>query len=893
MNAAAQQTPTGPGSAKPDTRRPRSWHQRAGMPVRVWMVVLIGIGLTHFALPESRWLIVHVFTIGLVANSILVWSQTLAERFLGYHLPPERRLVQLLRIYTLNLGLLVTIVGMLAVLWPVTLVGAVLIGTVVAWHAWALARLIVEAQRHRHAEGQGPAENAISAWFFVASACLLPFGAAAGVLLAYGFADPQQAGFLLTHQALNVLGFLGLATAGVLLVMYPRLLGATQVRNRRRPYALVVLPTAIAVICAGALADLPVLAAAGVGLYLAGWLLIVVPFVPVALRHPPDSYASASISAALLWLLGSLVAYLVVLLTGPFEVTRLSLLSMWFLAGFAGQLLLGVMSHLLPTLMGGGPVTAAGAAEMNRWWLWRVLVINGGLVLWLLPLGSWAKVGLSSLVMLAFILFLPIMILSARAAMQVRRALAAEADAPDSDSDADAPSAPAPKPGPQRGLQSVAAAAALALVVSVATALGGSDAAVIDASGSVAPTGKTETVQVDAVGMRFTPETITVAPGDRLILTVTNKADQVHDLVLETGQSTGRLAPGASATIDVGVVGRAIEGWCSIVGHRQQGMVLHIRTTGDAPDTGGSGGHQMDMSGGSGAAPPVDLMDEPGPGFVARDPRLAPAPAENTHKYTFTVTEGPGEVAPGVRQTLWTYNGTAMGPTLRGKRGDVFEITLVNNGTMAHSIDFHAGMVSPDTNMRDINPGERLVYRFTAVRTGIWLYHCATMPMPVHLAAGMFGAVVIDPPDLSPVDAEYLFTQSEWYLGPDGGPIDAAKVAAGVPDLVMFNGYANQYVYRPLRAKVGDRLRLWVLDAGPNEPLSFHVIGTLFDTVYSEGAYQLRRDDPLGGGSQALGLLPAQGGFVELTFTEPGTYTFLNHRMFDSDRGAMGEIIVD
>ncbi|MFC0315627.1 multicopper oxidase domain-containing protein [Gordonia phosphorivorans] len=870
-------------SPAPTARRPQSWHRRAGMPVRVWMVVLIGIGLAHFAIPESRWLLVHVFTIGLVANSILVWSQTLAERFLGYHLPPERRPVQLARIYTLNLGLVVTIVGMLAVLWPVTLAGAVLIGAVVAWHAWALARLIVEAQRHRSAEGQGPAENAISAWFFVASACLLPFGAAAGVLLAYGFADPRQAGFLLTHQALNVLGFLGLAAAGVLLVMYPRLLGATEVRNRRRPYALIVLPTAIAVICAGALADLPVLAAVGLGLYLAGWLLIVAPFVPVALRHPPDSYASASISAALLWLLGSLVAYLVVLLTGPFDAARLSLLTVWFLAGFAGQLLLGVMSHLLPTLMGGGPVTAAGLAVMNKWWLWRVLVINGGLLLWLLPLGSWAKVGLSSLVMLAYIAFLPIMILSARAAMAIRRGLAEETDGPA------APARPS-APSPQRGLQAVAAAAALGLVISVATALGGSGTATIDAAGSVTPTGHTETVQVDAVGMRFTPETITVTPGDRLVLTVTNKDTQVHDLVLETGQSTGRLAPGATATLDVGVVGRPIEGWCSIVGHRQQGMVLHIRTTGDAPATGDTGGHQMDMPG---AAPGVDLRKDPGPGFVARDPALPPAPAASTHKYTFEVTEGPGEVAPGVRQTLWTYNGTSMGPTLRGRRGDVFEITLVNHGTMAHSVDFHAGMVSPDTNMRDINPGERLVYRFTAVRTGIWLYHCATAPMPVHLAAGMFGAVVIDPPELAPVDAEYLFVQSEWYLGPDGGPIDAAKVTAGIPDLVMFNGYANQYMHRPLRAKVGDRLRLWVLDAGPNEPLSFHVIGSLFDTVYAEGAYRLRRDDPAGGGSQALGLLPAQGGFVELTFVEPGTYTFLNHRMFDADRGAMGTIIVE
>ncbi len=865
-----------------------SWHRRAGMPIRIWMVVLIGIGLAHWAIPNSRWLLVHVFTIGLVANSILLWSQTLAERFLGHHLPPERRRLQLARIYTVNVGLVVTVVGMVGVWWPVTLVGAVLIGGVLAWHAVALARLVVEAQAQRLRDGEGPPEHAISVWFFVVSASLLPVGAAFGVLMAYGFADPAQAGYLVAHQALNILGFLGIAAAGVLTVLFPRLLGATDVRAGRRRIALGVLPAGIAVICAGALTDHPVVAAVGVGVYLVGWVIVAAPFVPVVWRRPPTTYAAASISAALLWLFAALTAYALTLVSGPFQTERITLLTPWFLAGFAAQLLFGVMSHLLPTMMGGGPVTAAAAAEMNRWWLWRVLVINGGLVLWLLPLSSWVKVALSSLVMLAFMLFLPIMIRAGIAAIRMRRALAA------GPADGDPGSAPAEpqREQPQRGLQAVAAATALALVMVGGSALGGTGAAVQDAAGTVAPTGHTTVVKVDAVHMRFTPETITVPAGDRLVLTVTNRDTMVHDLVLASGQSSGRLAPGASNTLEVPVVGKAIEGWCSIVGHRQQGMVLHIKVAGETGGSAADGGHGQ--HGGGGPGPLVDLMKQPGASFAARDARLGPAPVPGTvHRYTFTATEGPGEVAPGVRQTLWTYNGTAGGPTLRGRLGDVFEITLVNNGTMAHSVDFHAGMVSPDRNMRDINPGERLVYRFRAQHTGIWLYHCATMPMPVHLAAGMFGAVIIDPPDLAPVTAEYLLTQSEWFLGPDGGPIDADKVAAGTPDLVMFNGYANQYVYRPLRAKVGDRVRMWVLDAGPNEPLAFHVIGTQFDTVYKEGAYLLRGDNPLGGGSQVLGLLPAEGGFVEMTFAEPGTYTFINHRMFAGDRGATGKIVVE
>ncbi len=871
-----------------------SWHRRAGMPVRIWMVVLIAVGLAHWALPESRWLLVHVFTIGLVADSILLWSQTLAERFLGYHLPPERRRGQLARIYTLNLGLIVTIVGMVAVQWVITLIGAVAIAAVVAWHAVAMAWLIRDAQRARAERGDAPAENAMNAWFFVGSAALLPVGAAFGVAMAYGFADPEQAGFLLTHQALNIFGFLGLAAAGVLMLMFPRLLSGAGVADRRRPYALAVLLIGIAVICGGALANRPVLAAVGVGIYVAGWLIVVVPFVPLLRRHPPHSYATASITAALLWLIGSLIAYAALLLTGPFEAYRLSVLSVWFLAGFAAQLLFGVMSHLLPTMMGPGPIAAAGLQEMNRWWLWRVLVINGGLLLWLLPIGSWAKVAVSSLVMLAFILFLPIMIASARAAMAIRKtqqhstgAAAVALGSPPAD-----PSVPAEPRRSDLGLQAIAAATALALVLAVGTAFGGSSTDSIgDAAGSATPTGNTTTVSIEAVGMRFTPGAVHVPAGDRLVLNVTNRDTMVHDLVLATGESTGRIAPGATGSLTVEVLGRTIDGWCSIVGHKQQGMVLQLIADGAAGSGTTEAGHTG--HGGTGGSPVVDLMAPPGDDFRARDAALAPAPAGTVHRYTFTVTEQPGQVAPGVRQTIWTYNGQVGGPTLRGKLGDVFEVTLHNNGTMAHSVDFHAGMVSPDQNMRDINPGESLTYRFRAEHTGIWLYHCATMPMPVHLAAGMFGAVIIDPPGLAPVDAEYLFTQSEWFLGPDGGPIDADKVAAAAPDLVMFNGYANQYVYRPLRAKVGDRVRMWVLDAGPNEPLAFHVIGTQFDVVYAEGAYLLAPGNALHGGSQALALAPAQGGFVEMTLLEPGTYTFLNHRMFAGERGAMGKIIVE
>src|SRR5690606_26733958 len=114
---------------------------------------------------------------------------------------------------------------------------------------------------------------------------------------------------------------------------------------------------------------------------------------------------------------------------------------------------------------------------------------------------------------------------------------------------------------------------------------------------------------------------------------------------------------------------------------------------------------------------------------------------------------------------------------------------------------------------------------FTAERAGIWMYHCATMPMSTHIAKGMHGAVVIEPPDLPEVDRSYVLTASEIYGG---------DTADGAPAVTTFNGRAFQYDADQLPAKVGERVRFWVLDAGPNGPLSFHVIGGQFDTVWKE-----------------------------------------------------------
>ena len=416
----------------------------------------------------------------------------------------------------------------------------------------------------------------------------------------------------------------------------------------------------------------------------------------------------------------------------------------------------------------------------------------------------------------------------------------------------------------------------------------------------VEATGNTVNATIKVEGLRFVPDTVDVTPGDRLVITLDNTADQVHDLVLATGQTTGRVAARAKGTLDAGVVTGPVEGWCSIAGHRAQGMVFHVTAGGT-----GAGGHQhgggQGRQAGSGNDAVPDYSARLPADFKAFDAALPPAPSSPdggpmTHRHTFTVKEQVMPVGGGVTQRRMTFNGQVPGPVLRGKVGDTFEITLVNDGTMSHSLDFHAGITPPDQAMRSINPGESLVYTFTAQHSGIWLYHCSTSPMSLHLAAGMHGAVIIDPPGLPAVDREYVIVASEVYLGPEGGEPNTDKIAAKTPDLMTFNGVAFQYHQQPLKAKVGERVRFWVMAAGPSLPTSFHVVGLQFDQVFFEGAWTLGGPSQIGaawsGGSQALGLHPAQGGFVECVASEPGHYVFVSHSFADMEKGAHGVLEV-
>jgi nitrite reductase (NO-forming) len=870
------------------------WHLGANTPVAGWLAALFGITMFHRNVPQSPWLLVHLLLLGAVTNAIFVWSAHFADALLRRPATPGSRRWQVCRLIVLNVGVLMVVVGMVSAGWFVTLAGSVVVGAAAAAHCVALSMQAGRALESRF----GATVN-----YYICASLALPFGAFLGAMLAGHPIERWHGRLAIAHITLNLLGWIGLTVLGTLVTLWPTMLRTRidESAERVARQALPILVGSVVVTVVGALAGMQTLAAIGVAGYLGGVVWAIRPLARVTRNKAPSAYATWSVMAAVVWLVGSLLGLAIALFTSStwqLVGERLELLVTPMAAGFAAQVLLGALSYLVPVVLGGGPATVRGTqARLERGNALRAVLINVGLVVCILPVPSLVLVLVSILVLGAFAAFLPLLVTALLYARRAKRA-ARQMPITSTSLNVHVPESAAAVRGRHTGLAAVAVASVvLAVTVGAALDPAALGVGVAVAQGDVVATGQVTTVNVVASRMRFVPASVNVPVGNRLIVIVTNKDPDVHDLALETGQRSARITGGQTARLDAGVVGRSLGGWCTISGHRQMGMVFAVNAvgegkaaakasaTGTAPGMHGTAAARGDDTS---AARDLDFMAKPRAGFKARDATIPPLTAERLHRVTLTVSEVEREVAVGVRQKLWTFNGTAPGPTLHGRVGDVFEVTLVNDGTIGHSIDFHAGKLAPDKPMRTIGPGESLVYRFTATHSGIWMYHCGTMPMSAHIANGMFGTVIIDPPGLAKIDREYVLTQSELYLGRQGGSVDAAKAAAEKPDAVVFNGIANQYDAAPLVARVGERVRIWVLAAGPNRGTSFHVVGSQFDTVFSEGAYLLRRGNALSGGSQALSLSPSQGGFVELSFPEAGNYPFVSHAMVDAERGAHG-----
>jgi nitrite reductase (NO-forming) len=863
----------------------RDWYLATNAVVLAWIVVaVVAVGVHRFV-DQPLWLLIHVPLLGAATAGILIWSQHFADTLLRR--PASGGRVGLgVRLGLHTAGAAMVVAGVLVAATPLVVAGASVVAVAILAHG-----VIIVLQSSRAL----PTRFGPLARYYVAASAVFLLGIGAGVALA---AYPSLADRLVTaHLVLNAYGWIGLTVLGTLVLLWPTVLHARipPTADAAAGRALPVLVAGILIAASGPLFDVRVLIAVGMAVWLGGAGLLAVEGWREARTMPPATFAGWSLAAGSAWLVTSAVVLGVQAVLAPDWATlRNSYLVMLgpLVVGVAVQVLTGALSYLLPVVALGSPAAAKAGAEVLDWGAaFRVTAFNGALLLYLLPMPSLVRVFLSFVAVGVVVVFIVLAIRAVVVGRRVRRAEGADPDRTGRVS-IGMPLASPPPAQPRRARAVMAALGLLALSVTAGVVADPAAAGIAIAARneSVVATGTTTEVNVTVQGMRFDSPVIEVPYGDRLVVTFANTGTDVHDLTFANGVRTQRLAPGESETIDVGIIGGDLQAWCSIAGHRQMGMELMVRVLGAPVSIDGSGDH-TDMDMGSDGAPgdaaaDVDLQREPADDFEPATAALAPARPETVHRVTLRVQEVVAEVAPGVSQARWTFGGTAPGPVLRGHVGDRFEITLVNDGTIGHSIDFHAGALAPDGPMRTIQPGESLTYAFTAAKAGIWMYHCSTMPMSMHIANGMFGAVIIDPPDLAPVDREYLLVQGELYLGAQGDTANAEMIAAQTPDLVAFNGYADQYVHRPLEAGAGERVRVWVLDAGPNTPTSFHVVGGQFDTVFREGAYALRAGDP--GGSQALALEPAQGGFVELVFPEPGDYPFVTHRMSDAEKGARG-----
>jgi nitrite reductase (NO-forming) len=248
----------------------------------------------------------------------------------------------------------------------------------------------------------------------------------------------------------------------------------------------------------------------------------------------------------------------------------------------------------------------------------------------------------------------------------------------------------------------------------------------------------------------------------------------------------------------------------------------------------------------------------------------------------------------GTMQASWTYEGQVPGPVLRVTQGDRVTIVLSNDAKKknSHSIDLHAARVDVMQDFESIKPGETKKFIFEAKYPGAFYYHCGADPMYQHIARGMFGVILVDPKDskaMPKADREYILIQSEVY----GNPEDLHSIMKSDWKHVVFNGVAFKYdpVHDPaatkmLVAKPGERVRIYFVNAGPNEFSSFHPIANIWDAVYPSGNPENRQV-----GLQSLVVGPGDGATLDLISPVPGANVIVDHAMPHAHTGAMAVIM--
>ncbi|MGC1631449.1 MAG: copper-containing nitrite reductase [Gelidibacter sp.] len=282
-------------------------------------------------------------------------------------------------------------------------------------------------------------------------------------------------------------------------------------------------------------------------------------------------------------------------------------------------------------------------------------------------------------------------------------------------------------------------------------------------------------------------------------------------------------------------------------------------------------------------------------------PPHVPAPVGNRKAKKLIVKmeilEAEGEITDGVRYVYWTFGGSVPGSFIRARVGDEIEFHLQNHpdNKLPHNIDLHA-VNGPGGGAESsfVAPGHEKVFSFKVLSPGLYVYHCATAPVGMHIANGMYGLILIEPEGgLPPVDKEYYVMQGDFYTAGANGerglqPFDMQKAVDEKADYVVFNGKVGALTGDgALTAKVGETVRLFMGNGGPGLVSSFHIIGEIFDKVFVEGGSLVNEN-------VQTTLIPAGGAaMIEFKVDVPGSYILVDHSIFRAfNKGALGMLNV-
>lgn len=300
------------------------------------------------------------------------------------------------------------------------------------------------------------------------------------------------------------------------------------------------------------------------------------------------------------------------------------------------------------------------------------------------------------------------------------------------------------------------------------------------------------------------------------------------------------------------------------------------------------------------AAPTLEPAHQTDVPNVAYDPANVPPPITRTEpttvEITLTAREVTAEIADGTTYAFWTFDGTVPGPMLRVMVGDTVELTLINPETNSsgHNIDLHAvNGPGGGANVTNVMPGETKTVTFKALNPGIYVYHCAFPPPQHHIAQGMYGAILVEPVGgLPPVDREFYVMQGDWYtigrFGAQGHQaFSSEKALAEQPEYFTFNGHVDALtkIY-PLHAEVGETVRVFFGVGGPNVGSNFHIIGEVFDRVYSGSP------DTFTANEEAWYVPPGSVSAFEMHLDVPGRYILVDHALYRTQKGAAGYLDV-